>query len=88
MGDGLWPLFWVAITVVLAGGALYSSTVMMRVIEGVIDRRVERAKQEVLDELDGVEQRLARLEQETLAAVQSDESVGLLDRAGDPNGDG
>ena len=84
MADGLWPFFWVAMTVVLAGGALYSSTVMM----GVIDRRVERAKQEVLDELDAVEQRLERLEQESLAVVRSDESVELLDRAGDPNGDG
>ena len=82
-GDWLWPLFWVAMTVVLAGGAVYSSTVMMR----VIDRRVERAKQEVLDELDGVEQRLARLEQETLPAGRRDESVGLLDSANDLTGE-
>ncbi len=82
-GDWLWPLFWVAMTVVLAGGAVYSSTVLMR----VIDRRVERAKQEVLDELDGVEQRLARLEQETLSTGRHDESVGLLDSANDLTGE-
>ena len=84
MGEGLWPFFWVALTIVLTGGAAYASTMLMR----VIDRSVEQAKQEVLDELEGVEQRLARLELETLPSSAYDEAPRLLDDSEDLSADG
>ena len=84
MGSGLWPFFWVALAIVLTGGAAYGSTMLMR----IIDRSVERAKQEVLDELDGVERRLARLEHETLPSGAFDEAPRLLDDSADVSADG
>ena len=74
----MWPYFWVVLAVVLTVGAGYASNMLMR----IIDDRVERAKREVLDELDVVEQRLVELEQERLSAGQSDPTVGSLDTNG------
>lgn len=58
MGDGLWPLFWAAAALMIAGMAAWGSTMLMR----MIDDRVELAKRQVLDELNAVEERLAELE--------------------------
>ena len=53
----------------LTGGAVYASNMLMQ----VIDRRVERAKAEVLDELESVEARLADVESRALMAAEDSE---------------
>ena len=50
MGDGLWPVFWAAVALMITGMAAWGSTMMMR----LIDDRVELAKRQVLDELHAV----------------------------------
>ena len=58
MVDGLWPVFWAAAALMITGLAAWGSTMMMR----LSDDRVELAKRQVLDEVDGMEERLAGLE--------------------------
>ena len=58
MGDGLWPVFWAALALMITGMAAWGSTNLMR----LIDERVELAKRQVLEELNAVEERLAGLE--------------------------
>ena len=58
MGDGLWPVFWAALALMITGIAAWGSTNLMR----LIDERVELAKRQVLEELNAVKERLAGLE--------------------------
>lgn len=73
MGDAMWPLFWVALAAVLTGGAAYSSTMMMRIIDG----RIDKARRQIMDELDRVEGRLTRVEGRVLEGGAGDDGPRL-----------
>ena len=58
MVDGLWPVFWAAVALMMTGLAAWGSTMAMR----LIDDRIELAQRQVLDGLDIMDERLAGLE--------------------------